>query len=402
MEQTEKKYEKYQAGDFLRDDDFLRAQIEPTEETDAYWQRVIEQHPQTEAAMKRAQATLRSVALNRHVFSEAEAETLWKATCGRYRNYRRRRIVYAGLAAAACLALLCMLSLFRTGRMQAPGEPLAVWESLPRLDTVRDVQLILGQEKKITLNEDADIVYDKKDNIQVTGRKTKSSVVSQTSREIAFNRLIVPAGKRSFLTLGDGTRIWVNSGTQLRFPADMHGKQREIYVDGEIYIEVVREKHRPFVVHTPSFRVKVYGTKFNVTAYASDSVRSVVLVEGKVAVQSDSSKICLLPDQLYRAEAGSYRIESVDASRYISWKDGVLDFSGDRLADVALRLSRYYGVSIRCAPGASSRTCTGKLVLFDDPELTLRTLSDIFPIRYERLGNEIRIDARQLEAPPLP
>lgn len=400
MERTEKKYDTYQVRDFLRDDEFLQAQLCPTEESDAYWAEVMRRYPEKETAMRQAAAVLRSVAVNRGVFSEEEEKAVWESTWKKYTNYRRRRTLYAGLAAAACLAVLCLIPVFKRTAPAPSDSAIAAWQpAAGQPDTARTVQLILSDTEKITLDEDADIVWDKKNKIQVTGRTTKSSVVSEVTRETAYSQLIVPVGKRSFLTLCDGTKIWVNSGTQLRFPTDMNGDRREIYVDGEIYIEVAEDKKHPFLVYSPSFRVKVYGTKFNVTAYAGDSVRSVVLVDGKVSVRSGAEEVYLHPDQMYRAEEGGYRLEMVEASRYISWKDGVLQLYGEKLADIAVRLSRYYGLHIECVPAMARRSCTGKLVLFDDAEKTLHTLADIFPVRYERAGDSIRIDAA-VAAPP--
>ena len=400
MEQTGKKYDTYQAADFLRDDEFLQARLCPTEESEAYWAEVLRRYPEKETAFRQAEAVLRSVSMNRGVISEEEENVLWESTWKKYKRSRRRRTLYIGLAAAASVALLCLIPLFKG---PAPGwdeSAIATWKpvAVPP-DTVRNVQLLLGDKEKISLDEDADIVWDKKNKIQVTGRKTKSSVVSEVTCETVYSQLIVPVGKRSFLTLCDGTKIWVNSGTQVRFPTDMKGDRREIYVDGEIYIEVAKDSRRPFLVYSPSFRVKVYGTKFNVTAYAGDSVRSVVLVDGKVSVKNDKEEIFLHPDQMYRTEENRYRLETVDARRYISWKDGVLQLYGEKLADIAVRLTRYYGLPVECAPEIAACTCTGKLVLFDDAERTLHTLADIFPVRYDRTGDSIRIEAAR-PAPP--
>ena len=85
-------------------------------------------------------------------------------------------------------------------------------------------------------------------------------------------------------------KVWINSGTEVRFPVNMEGKERSIYVDGEIYIEVAKDKERPFYVHTSGFDVRVYGTKFNVTSYKADKEKSVVLVEGSVSVCSKEEK----------------------------------------------------------------------------------------------------------------
>lgn len=93
-----------------------------------------------------------------------------------------------------------------------------------RLDTIQDVRLIIGNKKTITMAEDADISWSKKDEIEVNGRSSNSSYKSQIDADVEYSTLLVPYGKRSFLTLRDGTKIWINSGTELRFPANMEKK----------------------------------------------------------------------------------------------------------------------------------------------------------------------------------
>lgn len=95
-----------------------------------------------------------------------------------------------------------------------------------RLDTIQDVRLIIGNKKTITMAEDADISWSKKDEIEVNGRSSNSSYKSQIDADVEYSTLLVPYGKRSFLTLRDGTKIWINSGTELRFPANMEKKGR--------------------------------------------------------------------------------------------------------------------------------------------------------------------------------
>ena len=209
-----------------------------------------------------------------------------------------------------------------------------------------------------------------------------------------YSTLLVPYGKRSFLTLRDGTKVWVNSGTEVRFPVNMEGRERSIYVDGEIYIEVSKDKERPFYVHTSGFDVRVYGTKFNVTSYKADSDKSVVLVEGSVSVwtkEKETKEVFLHPNQMYNTNGADAKVTNVNALQYITWKDGIWQFTSERLESIALRLSRYYGVDIHCDERTAAKSCTGKLILFDDVDKTLRIIEEIFGVRYETNQNEIII-----------
>ncbi|WP_368191250.1 FecR family protein, partial [Bacteroides caccae] len=267
-----------------------------------------------------------------------------------------------------------------------------------RLDTIQDVQLIIGEKKTIAMAEDADISWTKEDEIEVNGRSSNSTYKSRIDADVTYSTLLVPYGKRSFLTLRDGTKVWINSGTEVRFPVNMEGKERSIYVDGEIYIEVAKDKERPFYVHTSGFDVRVYGTKFNVTSYKADKEKSVVLVEGSVSVcskeetkEKEVKEIFLHPDQMYHTTNRGPMITHVNALQYITWKDGIWQFTSESLESIALRLSRYYGVDIHCDEKTAVKSCTGKLILFDDVDKTLRIIEEIFGVRYETNQNEIII-----------
>lgn len=386
----ERKYSEYSVEDFLHDEDFLSWRLIPSDETDAYWSDVIKEYPEKEVSINQAIQILRTITINKGMLSQEDEDAILLATQERYRSYRKRRILWLYAGAAACIALLCVIPFFQQSTKIQPTDVLVEATGI-QADTMQSVQLILGTNEKITMPEDADIQWSKKDEIQITGRKTKSAVVSKLDRDVVSNQLIVPKGKRSFLTLPDGTKVWVNSGTKVSFPSEMEGAERTIQVDGEIYIEVARNEEKPFYVCTSDFKVKVHGTKFNVMAYKGDETKSVVLVDGRVSVLVEDQAVFLNPDQMYKMDKRGVDVYEVDAYKYVSWKDGVLQFTSERLSEIALRLSRYYGVNINCEEEAAQKSCTGKLVLFDNMENTLKTLSNIFPVRYEIQDNKIKI-----------
>ena len=280
------KYENYSVKDFLEDDLFLQWQLAPTETLDEFWKQVLQQYPHQEANLSDAVRTLHSVTINHVSLSRREEDKMLQNIYARYRRHRVRRFIYWSTSVAASLILLFLLvSPLRDFTGEKVNVMLTDVQSV-RLDTIQDVQLIIGEKKTIAMAEDADISWTKEDEIEVNGRSSNSTYKSRIDADVTYSTLLVPYGKRSFLTLRDGTKVWINSGTEVRFPVNMEGKERSIYVDGEIYIEVAKDKERPFYVHTSGFDVRVYGTKFNVTSYKADKEKSVVLVEGSVSVCS--------------------------------------------------------------------------------------------------------------------
>ena len=389
------KYENYSVKDFLEDDLFLQWQLAPTETLDEFWKQVLQQYPHQEANLSDAVRTLHSVTINHVSLSRREEDKMLQNIYARYRRHRVRRFIYWSTSVAASLILLFLLvSPLRDFTGEKVNVMLTDVQSV-RLDTIQDVQLIIGEKKTIAMAEDADISWTKEDEIEVNGRSSNSTYKSRIDADVTYSTLLVPYGKRSFLTLRDGTKVWINSGTEVRFPVNMEGKERSIYVDGEIYIEVAKDKERPFYVHTSGFDVRVYGTKFNVTSYKE---KSVVLVEGSVSVcskeetkEKEVKEIFLHPDQMYHTTNRGPMITHVNALQYITWKDGIWQFTSESLESIALRLSRYYGVDIHCDEKTAVKSCTGKLILFDDVDKTLRIIEEIFGVRYETNQNEIII-----------
>ena len=232
------KYENYSVKDFLEDDLFLQWQLAPTETLDEFWKQVLQQYPHQEANLSDAVRTLHSVTINHVSLSRREEDKMLQNIYARYRRHRVRRFIYWSTSVAASLILLFLLvSPLRDFTGEKVNVMLTDVQSV-RLDTIQDVQLIIGEKKTIAMAEDADISWTKEDEIEVNGRSSNSTYKSRIDADVTYSTLLVPYGKRSFLTLRDGTKVWINSGTEVRFPVNMEGKERSIYVDGEIYIEV--------------------------------------------------------------------------------------------------------------------------------------------------------------------
>jgi ferric-dicitrate binding protein FerR (iron transport regulator) len=154
-------------------------------------------------------------------------------------------------------------------------------------------------------------------------------------------------------------------------------------VDGEIYIEVEKDAIRPFVVKSSALNIEVLGTKFNVSAYSSDVEQTVVLVEGSVEVAAGHRKMRLLPNQRFSTDSkGGYRVDEVAVMDYTCWRHGWIQTNTTSLEELATRLSRYYAKEIICDTRVAHLKCFGKLVLFDDLDEVLHTVSKNMNIEY--------------------
>ncbi len=381
--------------DFLKDPRFLRWQLMPDEESDACWRDFINRNPHLEEAVCRASEYLKTKGLNQSELSTEDRvfllEKIRKTIDRNVRKARIRRIVM--LSAVSCAAILFIVGIdiftpFRNLSDTLPAEEQIVGNLLNN----EDVQLIAG-EKRLSFRQNIEV------KINEHGAAT---IVQENSNEMTLNiagdklnKLIVPYGKRTQLNLSDGSKIWLNSGSVLEFPARFAALSREICLaSGEMYIEVAPDKEKPFHVQTSGFRVKVYGTKFNVSAYA-DSPQSVVLVEGSVGLKSaDSRETILSPNQqaIY-SEKGTFYTRKVDVNRIISWKDGYLTLDKTPMTEVLKQVERYYNLSFDYEQDVNlqKRTCTGKIYLSDNLDYVMATIGLLSSTKYTKTDRRIII-----------
>ena len=196
--------------------------------------------------------------------------------------------------------------------------------------------------------------------------------------------LYVPATKDYKLHLPDGTQVWMNSASSLRFPFNFDNKTREVYLTGEAYFEVATDKKREFIVHTDYADVRVHGTSFNVNAYAVETFAA-SLVEGSVSAAKNTQLIQLKPNQQATLTANRLNIQSFDKQEVLSWRKGTYYFHNRPLAEISQVLNRWYDIHIvYSSSGLAEQTFTGEIdkalplnVLISNLELTSGIKGDL-------------------------
>ena len=251
-----------------------------------------------------------------------------------------------GSVVAASVALLLMFVFPFTRQVEQPGTLVSQVGITPG-----GVKAILQSEdgKMIDLTSSTSSHIVTSDGLVLVNDSLKGLRFDQSKLEnqpMKYHTLAVPVGGEYHFTLADGTRVWVNSASEVRFPNCFSGKKREIYVKGEVYLEVARDEKHPFVVHAGENEVRVLGTRFNLTAYPDEQEVITTLVEGSVEFWNDQSSIRLKPGEqsVLDRETNNLEKQKVDVSIYTSWVSGTYEYERMPLSDITRQLSRWYDV----------------------------------------------------------
>ncbi len=290
--------------DFLMDDEFNDFVLHENSKKTQWWGKYFKNNPETKSASEKARKIILglsafddNVSLNE--INEVDLNSKFEDTWKKYKESKSQRVV-------------SQTSLF-------------VWRA-----AVVAAVVILAVASYSALNN---IFFD-------------------SDRNVVYSEVYVPAAKQSRITLSDGTVVWVNSETKIKYSNRFNSKDRNIYLDGEAYFEVAHNEKIPFKVFSKGTEVKVTGTKFNVRAYSDENRVETVLVEGKVQLSQSDTKthrmIELTPGDkaVYNTETEKFSItrDGIDAD--VAWKEGKLIFRNTPLSEVCRKLEKWYDVEI--------------------------------------------------------
>ena len=218
--------------------------------------------------------------------------------------------------------------------------------------------LVLSDGRKVELSQSIQMNSVKDGNALIAEQQDRIIYSSATpdaqQGNVVYNELRIPRGGTYALQLSDGTSIRLNAGSSLRFPATFSDTARDVYLQGEAYFEVTHTG-QPFTVHAENSETRVLGTSFNISAYSDDLIEVTTLVEGKVEVTATkepgtaSTSLILTPNEQARFNKEEQVISKseVDASGFVSWIDGKMEFHNESLEMVMQKLSRWYNFEYR-------------------------------------------------------
>lgn len=371
-------------SDFLKDREFIQWRLERTFEQGDYWNSFIKENPDLKKELEKAIEIFDRVKINEQDFIDTDL-LYQKIEDSISKSYRVRRRIVQYLSAAAVVLVLIVGTLFidKDSKPSVITNEYIIGENLGE----EEIKLLVGGDV-ITLNQNAEI---EQANGQMTYTDNTNAKKTIKTEDVQMNSLIVPNGKRSSVILADGSKVWVNSGTELKFPSKFDKKIRGIYVNGEIYINVTESKKQPFIVHTAAFDVEVFGTSFNVSSYCDDEKSSVVLVEGSVELTTPDRSVKMFPNEMVKVSTENISKEEIDVSLYTSWVKGVFIFDDTSIYEVLKKVGRYYNISFSETQNIPDKKITGKLYLSENIDDVLSSISILTSSEYKREDNIIKL-----------
>jgi transmembrane sensor len=221
--------------------------------------------------------------------------------------------------------------------------------------------------------------------------------LTEISGESTLNTLYVPAGQRARITLQDGTEVWLNAQSTLKYPSHFSKKNREVEIIGEAFFNVAQEKERPFIVATQHIEMEVLGTQFNVYSYPGTGLIQTDLVEGSVKVYQTNDKrnnVILKPNEQVTIREGIMNVSYTSNPDYLLWKEGIYSFRNERLINILKKLELYYDITIQIEdPEIFDVRYTGKFRQRDGIDEILHILQKIqtFQIEKDKDKNIIKL-----------
>ncbi len=327
-------------------------------------------------------------------FMEYEKYSSQKA----YREFKERRghsgrirIVRWVAVVAAVWVLALGVTLWMTFGKKENVAPLPVASKIiPAGEKKATLTLADGTEvhvEEIT----AQILQEKGMNIEYRNGEIVYHKSEEETTEVVYNKLEVPRGGECMIKLDDGTKVWVNAETKLKYPVVFVGDRREVVLEGEAFFDVAKNE-KPFIVKTSFGDVRVLGTAFGISAYASEPESYTTLVRGKVSVEREGIKpVVILPgEQVVTFKDGKMIKQEVDVEEFVGWKDGIYVFKEKSLGEIMKTLERWYNISVDFQEKSLvDLPFTGNLKRYDDINVFFDALTRTGDMKYRVKGNQV-------------
>jgi len=217
-----------------------------------------------------------------------------------------------------------------------------------------------------------------------------------SSQSNAYNTIETPPGGQYQVILPDGSKVWLNSASSLRYPVRFTNNERKVEISGEAYFEVAHNSRMPFKVINRNQTVEVLGTHFNIMAYPDESSTNTTLLEGSVKIIKENKSKIILPGQQTRVKNGDIDVATVDVTQVIAWKEGYFMFKNEDIRSIMRQISRWYNLEVKYEGSIPEKVFGGKISRTRNVSEVLEILESTGSIRFKIIpgntnGGERRI-----------
>jgi ferric-dicitrate binding protein FerR (iron transport regulator) len=263
----------------------------------------------------------------------------------------------------------------------------------------RQSVLYLADQSAVPLQYDQAVLPIKQGNTLVSvkpdGELQYNPGSAASGPDTGYNRMVIPRGGGYKVLLSDGTRVWLNTASQLKYPVSFGTGQRVVELTGEGYFEVAKNAAQPFIVKVNNAAIQVLGTHFNVSAYPDEQATATTVLEGAVRVSTGSQQVVLKPGQMAEVKEAGIRLEQgVDVDKITAWQKGFFYFNNDKLSDIMRTLERWYDVKVTYGEGVEDkRFMIGRIGRKEDinKPLTILTMTGSIHYKISEDGKEVLI-----------
>lgn len=381
---------------YLDNKTFIQKVFESSPESELWLKQFEIEHPEGKSNILLARKILSQFRTTNKSFTEEEKILLFSRITKEIEEKQQKgkiKAIYITLLKYAAVALI----FFSIGALifykRDVISPEFFSQSIPEINHDNSAKLIRSTGENILLDQNNPVIEHSADgNLQIDSKLVATSSDNKVKSGTTFNQLIIPYGRTSQVTLSDGTRVFLNAGSRLVYPEVFTGSTREVLLTGEAFFDVKTDSKTPFIVQTSDLRIKVLGTRFNLSAYPSDNFVEAVLATGKISLTRNDARFFDKPLELVPGQLASYNrktmetsVQVVDTDNYTLWTEGVVKFESAHLNRILKRMERYYNVSFQFKdPLLGTLQISGKLELKDELAETIERVALAAEVKIEK------------------
>lgn len=341
-------------------------------------------------------------------YSSIDIDKSWRKFQSRSQPANKVRLLWEGsvmwkYAAVFVILVLSSLAVYHNFKQTKDAHDFMSSPLEPVQETIRPgadrATLTLADGRNVVLEEAQDGVLHAEEGVEILKQADQlvyqSSGRSDDSHDVAYNTITIPKGGQYQVVLPDGTKVWLNAASSLRFPTAFTGNQRLVELTGEGYFEVATIKHQPFTVVANSASVQVLGTHFNVNAYSLEDATRVSLLEGSVKVNAgNSSRMIRVGEQAVVDVSSNIDVIKADVEQVTAWKDGYFQFDNEKFEEIAQKLERWYDVEFVNPGSLANKKFAGAIPRDTSLPEVLKMLELSGSIDFEIQGRRIIVSSK--------